>query len=85
MKPSLGRIVIYILTDEDKKHLAMVENVRINPEDPKEAAAFIAHAESNEETALCNLFVMNKYGAGLFVEGVAQGDQPGTWHEPPRV
>jgi hypothetical protein len=81
MKPTIGRIVIYKLTDADKAKLK--ELGRHNPNNgAEEAPAMVVRVWSD----ICvNLRVILDGDDTLWVTSASLGDQPRQWQWPPRV
>lgn len=77
-KPSIGRVVIYNTTEEDKKEMEFTPNCNVQEKLP---ACIVA--VSNETKV--NLTVVCDGELGLWKTSVKQGDEPGQWNWPPRV
>lgn len=90
-KPSLGRKVLYMLTDGD---VLMIEQrtpygsggvrnpVRVGQVYPAEVVA-VFHPEADNPVA--NLVVQLDGLAQHWATSRAEGTEPGTWHWPPRI
>lgn len=89
MKPSLGRIVIFKLTEEMKHKLTHSAYDGGKYESCKnERAAIITSCDSNKEDAPVNLYILDQGGYfqnNFTASNVMQGTEAGQWHEPPRV
>lgn len=80
MKPTIGRIVILFLTDEQKQKLG--GNHVTAPATSKTAPAMIVAVWGDEPTSAVNLKVMGDSENNIWVTSATQGDQPGQWSWP---
>lgn len=74
MKPTLGRIVIYMFLPEERGPFTNRAN---------EAAAIVVRDWNFD--GLVNLKVLVDGPIDLWKTSIHEGDAPGTWHWPPRV
>ncbi len=82
MKPTLGRIVIYNTTSEDRNVMIANMNCNVQEKLPAEVVATFEGYENGE----CNLKVrMDGDMSDMWKTSVPQGDAEGNWNWPPRV
>lgn len=87
MVPTTGRIVLYTLSEYDAESI----NKRRVPQDGNSATvgdvlpAVIIRPWGNTEAASANLQVLLDGTGSYWATSRSQGDEPGQWHEPPRV
>lgn len=84
MKPSLGRIVIFKLSQEIKNAYGItLESCE------EERVAIIVKCFSNEENSPVNLYVLDEGKSyqqhNFYINNIMQGTGLGQYHEPPRV
>lgn len=91
MNPSIGRIVHYRLSEQDKQRITEMVNRPtasgrspvMNPSSVGDTVAGIVVATWAESTA--NLHLLLDGEATLWVTSAKEGDQPGSWSWPPRT
>ena len=73
MKPTIGRIVIYKTTEEQRN------SWKSHPE--KQLAAVVVYAENNLPTINIKVFTNGPF-ADVWIQSVYQGDEEGQWNWP---
>lgn len=85
MIPSIGRIVVYVLTEEDARAIGALSGRKNHPSAGEEYPALIVRTWGVEPTSAVQLQVFYDGDGSYWATSRVQGDQPGTWHQPPRV
>ncbi len=81
MVPTMGRVVIYKFSDDDKEFLKEQDKSNINDEAP----AMIVKTWGTDEKDSINLKVMVDGHDDMWKTSIYIGDIPGTWHWPVKV
>jgi len=81
MVPTIGRVVLYNTTEEQRKKMENDPNCNVQEKLP---AIVVAVWGDTEESAI-NLNVQNDGEGSFWVTSALKGDGEGNWNWPPRV
>lgn len=84
MKPTIGRIVIYILTEEDARQIAMLSGRKNSPAAGQEYPAMVVRRWGPDPASAVQLQVFYDGDGSYWATSRVQGEKPGTWHWPER-
>lgn len=78
MKPTIGRMVVYTATEDDKQQMRDMENCNVQDQLP----AVVVAVWGDDENALVNLKVLLDGEGDVWRTSIPRGDEPFNWNWP---